>query len=144
MIGAEKVTDGPIGAGTRFQAVLRAGRRTLPMDVEYTRVDLPHLIASRAHMSAADFSGTLSFAPAGSGTRLRWSWQVRPHGALRLVAPVLVRVGARQERMMWTRLRDHLEAEGDAVPDRLVRPGVRPLSAQPGHRPSRVASRRCR
>jgi uncharacterized protein YndB with AHSA1/START domain len=112
MIGAEKVTDGPIGAGTRFRAVLRAGGRTLPLDVEYTRVERPHLIASRTHMSTADFSGTLSFTPAGPGTRLRWSWDARLHGALRLAAPVLVRIGARQERVMWTRLRDQLEAVG--------------------------------
>lgn len=114
MLGSEKLTDGPIGAGTRFRAVLRAGRRTLPMDIEYTHVDRPHLIASRTRMSTADFSGTLSFTPDGAGTRLRWDWQARLKGVPRLFAPVLVRVGARQERRMWTRLRDQLEAGGAA------------------------------
>jgi len=107
---SEKVTDGPIGVGTGFRATIRAGRRTLPMDIEYTDFDRPHLIASTTRMSTADFSGTLTFTRTGSGTRLRWSWQTRPKGLIRIVAPVLTRVGARQERQMWTRLRDHLEA----------------------------------
>jgi hypothetical protein len=80
------------------------------MDIEYTGFDRPRLIASTTHMSTADFSGTLTFTPAPSGTRLRWSWRTRPKGVVRLAAPVLARVGARQERRMWTRLRDHLEA----------------------------------
>ena len=113
MIGSEMVTDGPIGVGTRFRAVIRAGRRALPMDIEYTGFDRPNLIASTARMSTADFSGTLTFTPTASGTRLRWSWQTRPKGALRVVAPLLTRVGARQERRMWTQLRDHLEAAND-------------------------------
>ncbi|MFZ5872330.1 MAG: SRPBCC family protein [Actinomycetota bacterium] len=110
MLRSEKVTDGPIGRGTRFRAIIRAGRRTLPMDIEYTAFDRPHLIASTTRMSTADFNGTLTFTPTALGTRLRWSWQTRPKGALRVVAPVLTWFGARQERQMWTRLRDHLEA----------------------------------
>ena len=113
MIASEKLTEGPIGVGTRFRATVRAGRRPLPMDVEYTGFTRPHLIASTTRTAAADFRGTLSFTPTSSGTRLHWSWQSRPKGAVRLVSPLLTRIGARQEWAMWTRLRDHLEAGGD-------------------------------
>ena len=114
MLASEKVTDGPIGIGTPFRATIRARRRALPMDIEYTDIeytgsDRPHLIASTTRMAAADFSGTMTFTSTAAGTRLRWSWQPRPKGVVRLVAPVLTRVGARQERQMWTALRDHLE-----------------------------------
>jgi deazaflavin-dependent oxidoreductase (nitroreductase family) len=112
MVAAEKLTEGPIGVGTRFRATIRAGRRPLPMDVEYTDFTRPHLIASTTRTAVADFRGTLTFTPTSSGTRLRWSWQSRPKGAVRLAAPLLSRLGARQERAMWTRLRDHLEAGG--------------------------------
>ena len=124
MLSSEKVTDGPIGVGTRFRAVIRAGRKALPMDIEYTGFDRPHLIASNTHMSTADFSGTLTFTPTLSGTRLRWSWRTRPRGVVRLAAPVLARVGARQERQMWTQLRDHLEAESHARDDAGRRYGI--------------------
>ena len=110
MVASEKLTEGPIGVGTRFRATVRAGRRPLRMDVEYTGFTRPHLIASTTRMTTADFSGTLTFTPTPAGTRLRWSWDARPKGVARLLAPVLVWIGARQERRMWTALRDHLEA----------------------------------
>lgn len=112
MLSSEKITEGPIGVGTRFRALIRAGSRAIPADIEYTGFDRPDLIASVTHMSAAEFSGTLTFTPAATGTRLRWSWQVRPKGAARLLAPAITRIGARQERRMWTTLRDHLASPG--------------------------------
>jgi uncharacterized protein YndB with AHSA1/START domain len=110
MIRSEKVTDGPVGVGTRFRATIRSRPRPIGMDIEYTRFDRPRQIASTTRMSTADFTGTLTFTPAAAGTRLRWAWEARPKGVLRLLAPVLLRIGARQERRMWTTLRDHLEA----------------------------------
>lgn len=106
--------DGPIGLGTRFRATIRAGRRTLPMDIEYTGFDRPHLIASNTRMSNSDFSRTHTFTPAALDTPLSWSWQTCPKGVLRVLAPVLTPVGARQERQMWTRLRGHLETADGA------------------------------
>jgi uncharacterized protein YndB with AHSA1/START domain len=114
MIVAEKVTAGPIGDGTRFRATIRSGGRPVDMQIEYTAFDPPHLLASTSRMAAADFTGTLTFTPTPAGTRLRWSWQARPKGAMLLLTPVFGPIGARQERRMWTLLRDHLEAEGHA------------------------------
>jgi uncharacterized protein YndB with AHSA1/START domain len=110
MVSAAMITDGPIGVGTRFSATVRTGRRALGMEIEYTAFDRPHRLASTSRMATADFTGTLTFTPSTEGTRLRWSWQARPKGALRLLAPVFGPIGARQELRMWTRLRDHLEA----------------------------------
>ena len=84
------------------------------MQIEYTAFDRPHLLVSTTQMAAADFSGTLTCTPTPAGTRLQWSWQARPKGALRLLTPVFAPIGARQERRTWTLLRDHLEAEGHA------------------------------
>jgi uncharacterized protein YndB with AHSA1/START domain len=110
--GSEKVTDGPIGVGTRFQASIGSRPRPLRMDIEYTGFDRPRLIASTTRMTAADFTGTLTFTPTPAGTRLRWCWEARPKGATRLLAPLFTPIGARQERRRWTALRDQLEAEG--------------------------------
>ena len=112
MLVAEKVTEGPVGAGTRFRASIRSGRRPVNMQIEYTAFDRPHRLASTSRMAAADFTGTLTFTRTPAGTRLRWSWQARPKGAVRLLAPVFAPIGARQERRIWTALRDHLEGEG--------------------------------
>ena len=115
MLVSEKVTAGPIGNGTRFRATIRSVGRPVGMQIEYTAFHPPHLIASTSRMSAADFSGTLTFDPTPAGTRLGWSWQARPKGAMRLLAPIFGPIGARQERRLWRSLRDHLEAEGHAA-----------------------------
>ena len=125
MAVSEKITGGPIGVGTRFRSTIRSRPRPMHMDVEYTRFDRPHLIASTTRMTAADVTGTLTFTPIPAGTRLRWSWDVRPTGATRLLAPVLVRIGARQERRTWTALRDHLEAAPAG------QPGATPTTSAP-------------
>ena len=114
MLVSEMVTEAPVGVGSRFRATIRSGRRLVSMQIEYTAFDRPHLLASTSRMAAADFSGTLTFTPTPAGTRLRWSWRARPKGAMRLLAPVFALIGTRQERRMWTLLRDHLEAEGHA------------------------------
>jgi hypothetical protein len=36
MLRSEKITDGPIGVGTRFRATARSGRRVVEMLVEIT------------------------------------------------------------------------------------------------------------
>ena len=110
MASSEKVTAGPIGVGTRFRATIRSRPRPLRMDIEYTGFDRPRQIASTTRMTTADFTGTLTFTPTPAGTRLAWSWEAKPKGAARLLAPLFTWVGGRQERRMWTALRDHLEA----------------------------------
>jgi uncharacterized protein YndB with AHSA1/START domain len=120
MLVSEKLTGAPIGVGSRFRAVVGSGRRQVEMRIDYTAFDRPNLIASTTRMSAADFSGTLTFTATPVGTLLRWSWQVRPKGVMRLMAPVFGPIGSSRERRTWARLRDHLEAEGN-VPSVLDR-----------------------
>ena len=55
-------------------------------------------------------SGTLTFEPVGAGPRMRWSWQVRPKGAVKLLAPVIARMGRRQEQTVWAGMKQQLEA----------------------------------
>ena len=121
MVSSELITEGPIGVGTRFRAAVRGRSRPMGMDIEYTGFERPHLIASTTRISSADFTGTLTFSPTSAGTRLRWSWEARPRGVVRLLAPLFTLVGARQERRMWTALRDHLEATDCATSTAAVR-----------------------
>jgi hypothetical protein len=53
--------------------------------------------------------GELTFEPEGGGTRMSWRWDLKPEGAMRLAAPLIKLVGARQERRMWTSLKRHLD-----------------------------------
>jgi hypothetical protein len=61
-------------------------------------------------MQQADISYTLTFEPAGGGTRMRWSGQVRPKGAFRLLTPVITWMGKRERQRIWASMKQHLEA----------------------------------
>jgi uncharacterized protein YndB with AHSA1/START domain len=115
MARSEKLTDGPIGAGTRFRATMRGRRHPLLMDVEYTAFDRPRMIASRTTMTSSEVTGVLTFSPVPEGTRMHWSWELRLGGPLRLFTPVLALIGNRSERTVWTGLKRHLEAAGTPV-----------------------------
>ena len=110
MVRAEKITPGPVGRGTRFRSAVASMGRTAEMLIECTAYDRPKLLATTTTMAQADISYTLTFEPAPAGTRMRWSGQVQPKGAFRLLGPVITRVGIRQEERIWASLKKHLEA----------------------------------
>jgi len=110
MVRAEKITAGPVGKGTRFRSAVASRGRTAEMLIECTGYDRPRLFESTTTMAQADIGYTLTFEPAGAGTRMRWSGQVRPKGVFRLLGPVITWLGIRQEQRIWTSLKKRLEA----------------------------------
>jgi uncharacterized protein YndB with AHSA1/START domain len=110
MVRAEKITAGPVGAGTKFRSAVASRGRTAEMLIEFTGYDRPRRLASTTTMQQADISYTLTFEPAGPGTRMRWSGQVRPKGPYKLLGPLITSLGRRQERRIWTSLKHRMEA----------------------------------
>jgi hypothetical protein len=110
MVRAQKATAGPIGKGTRFNSAVRSGGRTAAMVIECTGYDRPRLLASTTTMKQVDIDYTLTFEPVAAGTRMRWSGQVRPKGAFRLLGPLITWMGVRQEQRIWASLKRLLES----------------------------------
>lgn len=123
MLRAEKITEGPIGQGTRFGAAVRSRRRPLDMVIEVTCYERPRRLSSTTSVSAAEIDGTLIFEPHAAGTQMRWSWDVRPKGLLKLLAPLVARLGRRQELEVWTSLKARLEAPAVGRPARADQSG---------------------
>lgn len=117
MLRAEKISPGPIGLGTRFRAEMRMRGRGRPvvMTVEFTAFARPRRLASSTHMATMDIVGALTFDPVPKGTRMRWEWDLKPRGLVRLLSPVIALMGRRQEQAIWSNLKWLLEA-GDTVP----------------------------
>ncbi len=113
MTRAEQISDGPIGLGTRFHTELKTMGRTMPMLVEFTGFERPRRLASVTRSPMMVTEGGLTFEPAPGGTRMRWSWDVRPLGLMRVMAPFVGAVGRRQERGIWGRLKLLLESSGE-------------------------------
>ena len=116
MLRSEKITDGPIGVGTRFRATARSGRRLVEMLIEITEYDRARRLGSRTTMSSVDVNGGLTFEPVDGATRMSWSWEVSPKGPLRLLGPLVARLGRRQEQTIWTGLKAQLEGPDPARP----------------------------
>jgi Polyketide cyclase / dehydrase and lipid transport len=110
MVRAEKITPGPVGKGTRFRSAVASMGLTAEMLIEVTGYDRSTRLASDTTMQHADISYTLTFEPAASGTRMRWSGQVRPKGAFKLLGPLIAWMGRNQEQRIWASLKQHLEA----------------------------------
>jgi len=109
MLRAEKVTPGPIAEGTRWSATVTARGRPVEMTIDVTDYARPHRLGSATSMSAAEIRGVLTFEPDAAGTRLRWSWELQPKGALKLLRPIVARIGTRQEAEIWAGLKRYLE-----------------------------------
>lgn len=56
-------------------------------------------------------NGTPCFDPVPDGTRMRWAWDLRPRGVLRLVSPLVARIGHHQEQVTWTNLKQVRETQ---------------------------------
>jgi carbon monoxide dehydrogenase subunit G len=112
---AERISDGPVGLGTRFRAEIVSMGRTVEMIIEFTGYDRPRRLASSTHMSSMDTHGGLTFDPVPEGTRMRWSWEVEPRGILKVMRPLVAWMGRRQEQRIWTSLKHLLEGQATDV-----------------------------
>ena len=112
MLRAEKISEGPIGLGTRFRARTTSGGRPVEMILEITAYDRPRRLASSTRMAEMDIQGTLTLEPSGDGTRMHWSWAVKPRGLFKLMTPFIGLIGRRQERRIWRSLKQYLETQG--------------------------------
>jgi uncharacterized protein YndB with AHSA1/START domain len=112
MLRTEKVTDGPIGEGTRFRSLHRGIRRPVVVSNEIITYERPTRLVITFTMDWADVEGTLTFEAVPAGTWMRWSWEVRPKGVYRLLTPVLPRLTKREEEGVWAGLKRMLEKRG--------------------------------
>ncbi|HEX6056621.1 MAG TPA: SRPBCC family protein [Intrasporangium sp.] len=112
ILRAEKMTEGPIGKGSRFVAEPKSmgAKGAMTMDVlEYER---PHRLHNVIRSSYLQVEGTLTFAEDAEGTRLSWDWDTGLVGPMRLLSPLLAAIGPRWERRNWVGLKEYVEAGG--------------------------------
>jgi uncharacterized membrane protein len=108
---ADQITEGPIGAGTRFRAQTVSMGRPVDMVIEFTGYQRPRRLSESVHMASMELQGGLTFDPVPDGTRMRWSWELQPRGILKLMSPLVARMGRRQEQRIWTGLKRFLEEQ---------------------------------
>lgn len=101
----EKVTDGPVGVGTRYRA---KWKQSTQLDVECTAYDRPH---TWTYVNGGPVAVilTIRLSPEGDGTRLEATFDATPKGMFRLVFPIFVQIMKRAERKNMTNVKAALE-----------------------------------
>lgn len=119
MKDVQRLTDGPIGVGTRYRAEWQQGG---PNTIEYTRFERPTSWEATADSKSLGmvFQGRVEPTPAGS--RLVIRMDLRPHGIARLASPILGRAMQAQEIRNLAAIKRTLEAKSTTA-DPMDRPG---------------------
>ena len=101
----EKITDGPVGLGTRYQAKWKGSPNVIVETIEYER---PHRWAvHNSGLIEVTVRGRLE--PAGDHTRVLVDFDAVPHGWFRLIFPLFLMRLRREERANMTYVREALE-----------------------------------
>ena len=101
-----KLTDGPIGAGTRWKGEWVAGD---PMFIDYVASDRPTSWRSIGRSRGLVVVSEGRVEAAGDGSRLTLRFELEPHGRLRLIAPLLGRIMRGRERQNVAAIKARLE-----------------------------------
>jgi uncharacterized protein YndB with AHSA1/START domain len=103
----EKLTDGPVGVGTRYRARWSGSG---PTAVEVIRFDRPRRweTTTKARGMNIRFQGTVT--DTAPGARYTASLELQPEGLARLVAPLALLAMRRQDQQHMHRIREALES----------------------------------
>lgn len=111
-VSVEKISDGPVGVGTRFRAKWKQGPE---IEAECTAYDRPRMWRYE-NGGPISLVLTITLVPTSTGgTRMTSHGVWTPHGWFRLVFPVFIRVMRRAERGVVANARRALEARRDVT-----------------------------
>ena len=103
----EKVTEGPVGLGTRFNAKWHTSP---PLTTECTHFDRPRSF-SYHNGGPIEVELKITLEPTPRGTSLTSRFGATPHGFFRLIFPVFLIILRRQEKANLVNLKRVLETQ---------------------------------
>jgi uncharacterized protein YndB with AHSA1/START domain len=107
----EKISDGPVGLGTKFRAQWKGSP---VVEVEIVEYERPR--RWKAHNDGPlEFNFAATLEPVAEGTRLSVDFGVRPRGWFRLTFPALLLFLRRAEKANMTRVREVFERRATAA-----------------------------
>ncbi len=108
--GMEKLTEGPVGLGTRYRAKWKSSPY---VELETVAFDRPHGWTMH-NGGPIEVRFTCRLEPASEGTRLDASFEPTPHGWFRLIYPIFLIIIRREEKTNMRHLREALDRRAEA------------------------------
>lgn len=130
----EKLTEGPVGLGTRYRAKWKGSPY---VELETVGFDRPRSW-SMDNGGPIEVSFTCRLEPIAEGTRLHAEFAPTPHGWFRLVFPIFLVMIRRQEAANMGHIRDAIERRAQS---RQVMPAVTRRSSAVRRAPARARRR---
>jgi hypothetical protein len=108
----EKVSAGPIGLGTRYEAEFLKGS---PMMIELVRFERPVAWESVGRSRRQDAKGEGRVSATEEGAHLVMRMELRPKGTLGLLLPIMGRFMHKQQERNLAAIKEALEGSGASV-----------------------------
>jgi uncharacterized membrane protein len=109
-VEAKKISDGPVGVGTTYQAVTSMLGRRINSEQEITEYEPNRLVSRKSTAGPFPFEIHVGFEQAEGGTRINASIDGEPRGFFKLAEPLLERALKRQFDSDLANLKDMMEA----------------------------------
>ena len=113
-VTSERIDAGPVRAGARYRLGVRLGGRVAPMEYRISAFEAPRRVVLVGEGSGVWAVDEIRFAPAGTGTRIDYTADIRLGGVLRLVQPFLGRAFAKLGREALSGMQRTLDARARA------------------------------
>lgn len=106
-----KVSEGPLGVGSRIREVLEWRGREIVIDDVVTVFDAPSRFALRGGWTAADFEVDFTLEPVDGGTKVTMDWPLYPKSLLlKVAAPFMGGAMRKATREELELLKKHVES----------------------------------
>lgn len=112
--GSERINDGPVEVGARYRLDVRLGGRIVPMEYRISVFEPSSRVVLVGRGSGVSAVDEIRFKPAGTGTRIDYTADIRLGGILRLVQPFLGGQFARLGREALDGMQRTLDARAQA------------------------------
>ncbi len=102
----EKITDGPVGQGTKYRAKWKASPQ---IEVEYVHFEHPR--SWQAHSDGAmETNFKCTIVPHADGAKVETELELIPHGLFKLVFPLFLRIFSKNEKAAADNMRRTINA----------------------------------
>ena len=111
---SERVGDAPTGLGSRSRLGVRMGSKVVPMEYTVTAFERPSRVVLAGTGKGVTATDEIRFAPSATGTTIDYIADIKLHGALGLIQPLLGKQFDALARNAVEGMRTALDARADA------------------------------